>query len=327
MIIVVEGPDLSGKSTLANNLAISLGYKLIKWPYSSKILEKCPDESGETFLKTIEQFKDVDIVLDRGFISNIVYCDLYERNYDNSYIYELVKKLDVMFIQLNPSEEVMTTRYINKGDELVDSNDLSKLKSLYEQHSDGLRCCHDWDVRTIYIDDINYNPLEETLKTIKMTKTQAKLLESIKRTGKESWVWSNYHNEYTNTLEIIGANRWLPSEEFESLEPVKDSDYGDMTDKINKVVDKLNNRETDRGAIIINPNAEDGDCVCLWQFFIRNNTLITITYLRSSDIIRKFDVDVKMARWLTEQIKSKLRYDLKIGQMLLVQGSAHIYID
>ena len=327
MIIVVEGPDLSGKSTLAKNLATELGYKYIKWPYSSKILEKCPDESGETFLNTIKQFKDVDMVLDRGFISNIVYVEAYDRDYDFTYIYNLVEELNPIFISLEPTSQVIHSRYEKRGDDFVNKLELEKLIKIYYKVINNLKSIKGWNINSIPINEIDYSPLDKALKICNVMHVIESRIESLHDNGNEIACWSNYHNEDRIILEEIGECQWVYEEIYKNIEGVEDKDYDNLEYKIDKVVDILNDRPTDRGAIIINPNAEYGDCVCLWQFLIRDHELITITYIRSSDVIRKLETDIKMSRWLTGQIHSKLRYSINIGRMLLVQGSSHIYID
>lgn len=327
MIIVVEGPDLSGKSTLAKNLAIKLGCKLIKWPYNSKILEKCPDESGETFLNTIKQFKDVDMVIDRGFISNIVYVEAYDRDYDFTYIFNLVEELNPIFISLEPTSDVVHSRYDRRGDDFVNKLELEKLIKIYYKVINNLKKFKGWNINSIPINKIHQNPLEEVLERLNIFNIKRKGINSLLKSGEEVLCWSNYHNVHLKILENIGECSWIDANTYTNIKGIEDKDYGNLEEKIDRVVEILNIRPSDRGAIIINPNAEYGDCVCLWQFFIRGEHLITIMYIRSSDINRKLEADIKMSRWLTGQIHSKLKYTLKIDRMLLVQGSSHIYID
>lgn len=327
MIIIVEGPDLSGKSTLAKNLATELGYRYIKWPYSSKILEKCPDESGETFLNTIKQFKDIDMVLDRGFISNIVYVEAYDRDYDFTYIFNLVDELKPVFISLEPTSQIVHDRYENRGDDFINKLELEKLIKIYYKVINNLKSIESWDINSIPIRELDYDPLNRALDMLNIANIKRDRIESLYENGDELECWSNYHRKYMKTLEGIGECSWIDEDIYRNIKGVEDKDYSNLEIKIDKVVEILNNRPSDRGAIIINPNAEYGDCVCLWQFFIREDELITIMYIRSSDIFRKLEVDIKMSRWLTGLIHSRIKYNIIIGRMLLVQGSSHIYID
>lgn len=75
-IIVIDGPDNSGKSTLIETLLADTKYRLIDFP--KKINGKCISlgtDNDKALVETLYKFLDPNFVyiLDRGYPSNIVY--------------------------------------------------------------------------------------------------------------------------------------------------------------------------------------------------------------------------------------------------------------
>ena len=75
-IIVIDGPDNSGKSTLIESLLSDKKYRLIDFP--KKINGKCISlgtDNDKALVETLYKFLDPNFVyiLDRGYPSNIVY--------------------------------------------------------------------------------------------------------------------------------------------------------------------------------------------------------------------------------------------------------------
>lgn len=88
MIVILEGPDGSGKTTLCNNL-VAKGYKHIsnlprEWPEQYDIYEYL-------FLKLIKNYNNV--VIDRSFISEIVYRIVKQDNKANINLCQILKLL------------------------------------------------------------------------------------------------------------------------------------------------------------------------------------------------------------------------------------------
>lgn len=85
MIYLLEGPDGTGKTTLARNLvnkAISEKRTCLFFHCTNKSEKKSAEEDYTDFLKSLQEWKkfNYDVVIDRGWVSNIVYTSVYEPN-------------------------------------------------------------------------------------------------------------------------------------------------------------------------------------------------------------------------------------------------------
>ncbi len=105
MIVIVEGIDRVGKTTLCNML-VDEGFKYFKDVYFDgvPITRKIASEKLRTTLEFLKLFKDENIVVDRFHITEFVYGAL-ERNYTSSEVEFIDKELallDAVLILVNP---------------------------------------------------------------------------------------------------------------------------------------------------------------------------------------------------------------------------------
>jgi thymidylate kinase len=95
--IMLCGNDRSGKTSIARYIAKKLNWPIIKINTGQYVREGVPIGSNElerlmkVFNETVWQFKDSNFILDRGFISTLVYSKVYERTYDTNYILDLME--------------------------------------------------------------------------------------------------------------------------------------------------------------------------------------------------------------------------------------------
>ena len=101
MIIVIDGHDLSGKSTILKHFK---NYPIIKMPVTKEVnnqIELC----SFIFNRTIVQFKKLiktnTIFFDRWFLSSIVYGKFFYRQFDLNYINEVYDELKKCIVYLN----------------------------------------------------------------------------------------------------------------------------------------------------------------------------------------------------------------------------------
>ena len=148
MLVIFEGSDLSGKSTIAENVA----KKLPADTYLTKMCSRPKNNSEEEkdkvykrywnivewykFIYTLSEGKDT-MVLDRFFPSEAVYS--FKRDYDameDKRILELDSYIDTTFnaiiVYCEPSMEVLKKRYILRGDDFAFIDDLPKIRERYE---------------------------------------------------------------------------------------------------------------------------------------------------------------------------------------------------
>src|SRR5450432_2856252 len=89
MIIILEGADLTGKSTLANRLSTLLQFPIVRpWIYLAH-----PKPSVLSVAKTLHQlFRHIhpDIIYDRFFFSEYIYAQILGR--DREYVADLIRE-------------------------------------------------------------------------------------------------------------------------------------------------------------------------------------------------------------------------------------------
>jgi len=155
MLIIFEGSDLSGKSTIAEAVA-----KKLPESYLTKMCHRPKNNSESEVAKvykrywnivewykliyTLSQGKDT-MILDRFYPSEAVYS--YKRDYDamdDKRIIELDTYIDTQFnaliVYCEPPNDILEQRLKDRGDDFVDVNDLGKIRSRYHNFLE-FTCC------------------------------------------------------------------------------------------------------------------------------------------------------------------------------------------
>lgn len=108
MIIIVDGIDRVGKTTICEKLSKSLGYPISKDDtryYGKHDNINVNTEKDNTFVNLIEQGCLTDIIFDRFHLTEYVYGKV-ERGYKNMYMYDiderLAKRNDTVLILVQP---------------------------------------------------------------------------------------------------------------------------------------------------------------------------------------------------------------------------------
>lgn len=145
MILIVDGADGAGKSTLAQGLSEYLKCKIYKESVSYKDRQKKDYDGKEHYLKeTYGMMNSLtpgsDIIIDRFFIGEFV-CPTVYRDEDKrnpltlrqvSFFAELLsKKHNVGFITCIPSREFAEEAYVTRGEDVATISDLVYLNNLY----------------------------------------------------------------------------------------------------------------------------------------------------------------------------------------------------
>ena len=151
-MIVIEGPDFSGKTTVAKQLAEEILAPYIKWDVPLWIKEEHSNASAITFYNLLVQY-DYDIVLDRGFLSNYIYDKLFNRDIrDYTFLERANEKIKPKIIGLMPTLEVMMERSTGRSDDLVNKKDFEKLRNLYSECYYKSQSHGQYDVRQVNVD-------------------------------------------------------------------------------------------------------------------------------------------------------------------------------
>jgi len=137
MLVIVEGPDKVGKTTLCKNLSKSLCAPVIKG--------KRPEEKGKygeghaagyhSAVLEIHRKTKMSMVLDRFHLSEYVYSKLKGRPFDkiswNKVDRELATFDDVILVYLSSTVANITSRV--KDDEYISESEVRKLVDLYDE--------------------------------------------------------------------------------------------------------------------------------------------------------------------------------------------------
>src|SRR5579859_724747 len=162
MIVIVEGPDNSGKTTLARALSARINvpyYKYPKRPFSdiqafdTKLVTRYVDRWLVDFLAHVPQ----SLILDRSYPTEWVYGEVFQREID---LDDLVY-VDQGFALLDAHIVLCTKQsYVSYTDDLIASEALPALVEQYHQFQTWTRV-----QRILALDTTNEN-LEEQLEAI-----------------------------------------------------------------------------------------------------------------------------------------------------------------
>lgn len=146
-LLIIEGSDCAGKTSLIKTLSLLLNFKIIK----GSSFEHSQCTNLELFEKFKEMTKEKMVVFDRFIYSNEVYAQLYEdfailtdeqrREIEN----EIKEKALVIYLEADI--ETLTSRMNNRGDDYVTTDRLQGIKDKYEDSLANIG-----DVKVIRID-------------------------------------------------------------------------------------------------------------------------------------------------------------------------------
>ena len=131
MLIIIEGTDCTGKTTLANKLSNELGFPILKG--SSFESARCTQD--ELFEKFMAFTKLENTILDRFIYSNEVYAPMYEDyaclSDEQRRFIEREIKGETLMIYLYAHIDVLQERLQVRGDDYVTADKFKILKSSY----------------------------------------------------------------------------------------------------------------------------------------------------------------------------------------------------
>lgn len=129
MLIIVEGADCTGKSTLANALADKLGRD------NTKVFSKGPPQVKNPVVEYLWPLagyvpgNDQHIICDRWHIGEEIYPKIFNRDsvlgsYGFSFINETILHLGALIIYLEPPISQVLKRFQERGDKLIKDIDM-----------------------------------------------------------------------------------------------------------------------------------------------------------------------------------------------------------
>jgi hypothetical protein len=289
--LILEGPDLSGKTTLYSHIHEATGYR---WN-----------------------------IQDRSTLSMVVFAKFYNRD-----SFDLVESLRSELLNLNnrfvillPPWGLISTRYTERGDDLHDLVSLKKTYDLFEEavtefeNYPNVIVARDPDCLEMIISDIvsieNYN-----LKNI-----QQQVLQLASTSENDEVVGVNFTLYDNGKFELIDEKALDYETEKEYYSKIKST----LLEKIANELEGHN--EYDRCESIESRRFiyTDNSCISLANFNHRKDCLDCHFVLRSSNVRDTLYYDLNFLYSLCKDVKSTLKLDDKVYcRLRFTINSAHI---
>jgi len=296
--ITLEGPDLSGKTTLYQKIHEKSGYH---W-----------------------------IIQDRSALSSVVYARLYGRN-DYFHVEALKRELSNLnniIILLLPSWNIIAKRFQKRGDEIQNLVSLKKVYDLFSEAADEFENYPNVILIKSEVDDNMVSYIVHQLRSHFERKPYHEYADFFKIAAASS---DNLEKVGLNLTHY--DNGMFDDVSEEMLRYEKEKVYYDKIRRtlLRKIEDEIagcneyNRPETYESRRFI---YTDDSCLSLCHFMLRNEFLYGEFYLRSSNTKETLSYDMNFIKALTRDVFSKLSEfsDIKMCKLSLKIGSGHILI-
>ena len=294
--LFIEGPDLSGKSSLIKELHSQTQYKRH--------------------------------IFDRSQISRKIFCDLYERDYELQHLHmdNEVCNLNNRFFFLLPEKKEILKRFSTRGDEI---HDLSSLLVVYDQFSAFLDSYHPFpNIYNFKNSDLDIASLANCIDCILNDLEEISSLDEISD-HVFSFVNSSSQKEiYPLSFFLIDDGKFELADST-ILEDEKEGDYYHMIYK--KIISKIkrelegdnpyNRKETLESRRFV---FSDETCISFIQAANRNGIFDFHVVLRSSDVKDIFPSDLKFLYYLMSVCYQMISNKHCMARLRINLNSAHI---
>jgi len=297
--ITLEGPDLSGKTTLYQKIHEKSGYH---W-----------------------------IIQDRSALSSVVYARLYGRN-DYFHVEALKRELSNLnniIILLLPSWDIIAKRFQKRGDEIQNLVSLKKVYDLFSEAADEFENYPNVILIKSEVDDNMVSYIVHQLRSHFERKPYHEYADFFKIAAASS---DNLEKVGLNLTHY--DNGMFDDVSEEMLRYEKEKVYYDKIRRtlLRKIEDEIagcneyNRPETYESRRFI---YTDDSCLSLCHFMLRNEFLYGEFYLRSSNTKETLSYDMNFIKALTRDVFSRLSEfsDIKMCKLSLKIGSGHILIN
>jgi len=137
MIIILEGPDNSGKTTIAKELSRRSGISYYKFPKQNEAVQQLETANitryASTFFADFIQQVPVNVIMDRHYPTEMVYAKALGRPYD----YEIIRYLDNQFAKANACIVIcMKKSYEGFHDDLIPDEYINSIIAEYQSFCD-----------------------------------------------------------------------------------------------------------------------------------------------------------------------------------------------
>ena len=293
--IILEGPDLSGKTTLYQKIHEATGYR---WN-----------------------------IQDRSSLSMVVYARLYGR--DDYYHVESLRReisnLNNIFIILLPDWKTIVERFEKRGDEIQNLPSLKKVYDLFSEAADEFETYPNVIVYKTAIGDSHLSLLlkclfgiekEKFYQKSKMFMQAAACSENLEKVG-----LSLTHYD-AGSFEDVSQEMLLYEKEKVYYDKIRKKMLRKIDDEL-AGINEYNREESHDSRRFI---YTDDSCLSLCHFMLRNEFLYGQFYLRSSETKETLPHDLNFIKSLTRDVFSKLseHSEIKMCKIDLKIGSGHI---
>jgi len=294
--VILEGPDLAGKTTFYNELHRLSGYK---WN-----------------------------IQDRSALSMLVHAKLYNRDLfvEVERLNKELKDLNNVYVILLPPWNEVARRFNERGDEIQNLASLRKLYGLFAEAANDLESFP--NVIVIRSNDTK-SWAEQTVKSIvELEITPITLLhEHVCRFSRAS---KNFDANHINLTYYDDGSFKHINKSVLDYKPEKKYYAGIMTQMLGKIEKELtgkneyNRKEdiTSRRFVYTNES-----CISFIQYTFRNDMLDCHFVLRSSNTKDTLKYDLQFLYYLTSRAYEMLKIEKKRVRMRVNFNSAHIIIN
>jgi len=294
--IILEGPDLAGKTSFYNELHRLSNYK---WN-----------------------------IQDRSALSMLIHAKFYNRDLfvEVERFNKEIKDLNNIYVILLPPWDEVARRFNERGDEIQNLASLKKLHDLFTEASNELESFP--NVIVIRSKDTK-SWAEQTVKSIieyEMTPID-KLHEHAFMFAKVS---QNFDANHINLTYYDDGKFGLLNKDVLQYEPEKKYYAGITAQMLGKIEQELSgNNEYNRKENINSRRFvyANESCISFIQYTFRNDLLDCHFVLRSSNTKDTLEYDMQFLYWLTSEVYNMLKIENKWVRMRVNFNSAHIIID
>ena len=292
--IILEGPDLSGKTTLYENIHKATGYK---WN-----------------------------IQDRSALSMLVYAKLYERPefVHVERLNEELNNLNNQIIILLPDWSVVLERFKRRGDELHDFVSLKKVYDLFYQAAEELTPLPNVTVVKSEVTNFVLSTIIDSLNTfenrsfVSMSGLCFLSAASSSTLEKVGLRFTSYDDCSFSDINKDDLNYDKEKEYYQKIETA-------LTSKIKNELGGKNEYDSPESIDSRRFIYTSDTCISLAHFMFRDNILNAKYFLRSSNTKETLRYDLNFLKHLSKKAKESLKLpDSILIKLEVIVNSAHV---
>jgi hypothetical protein len=297
--VIIEGPDLSGKTTFIKSLHKSTGYKFN--------------------------------LIDRSYLSRVCYARQFGRDesLERSRLETEINDLNNKIIVLLPSKSLILSRFRSRGDDIQDEKSLLYLHDIYTEEVESIR---DSPNVLVFRDDRICNDMEKLVQTAfdNLSSFENYDIPKIGQFIKGSVTKKN--PEKILNLEIEIDPEYYTKDES-NLYNKKEREYYDEieSDCYDIIKNEIEGRNYDRIPQLSMKTRRfyysSNTCISSIHFLPRHGRLDVICSLRSTDVVRNATSDLAFLAYLSAKINWNFAWPSNKINLLVRFNNAHIRLD